>query len=365
MDAEALMALALEEARAAVGRTSPNPPVGAVVEKGGEVIARGRTEPAGGAHAEVMALRAAGEAARGATLYSTLEPCCHHGRTGPCTDAILAAGIAKVVIGCPDRNPRVCGKGIEILRAGGIAVEVGRLEAACEKVARPFFTWVETGRPYVVLKAAATLDGRIATRTGESRWITGEAARERVHGWRNRFDAILVGAGTVKADDPALTTRLPGGLGRDPIRVVLDGRLSTAPEARIYRQRSSAPTWVAATHGADRERAATLAALSNVEVLGLPGDGGRVSIPALLAELARRDVVSLLVEGGGEVHGAFLAAGVVDEVRLFIAPKLVGEGPAWLTTPEGLAPGRLAEAWGAESLDVETVGDDLLVTARL
>ena len=220
---EAYLALALDEARAAAGRTSPNPPVGAVIVRGKRIVSAGHTAPAGGPHAEVVALKAAGKAARGATLYTTLEPCVHHGRTPPCTDAILAAGISRVVVGAKDRNPLVAGKGLERLKRAGLEVALADPGGACEAVNAPFFTWVAHHRPYVILKAAATLDGRIATRSGDSRWITGKAARQLGHQWRDRVDAILVGAGTVRADDPRLTTRLPGVAGRDPVRVVLDG----------------------------------------------------------------------------------------------------------------------------------------------
>jgi diaminohydroxyphosphoribosylaminopyrimidine deaminase/5-amino-6-(5-phosphoribosylamino)uracil reductase len=362
---EAYLALALDEARAAAGRTSPNPPVGAVIVKGRRVVAAGHTAPAGGPHAEVVALRAAGRAARGATLYTTLEPCVHHGRTPPCTEAILAAGISRVVVGARDRNPLVAGKGLARLRSAGLQVEVADLDGACEAVNAPFFTWVEQHRPYVILKAAATLDGRIATRTGDSRWITGKAARALGHQWRDRVDAILVGAGTVRADDPRLTTRLPGVEGRDPVRVVLDGRLTTDPRAKIYGQRSKAPTWLAVPARTGDAKVAPYARRPRTEVLRVPGARGRVDLPALLAELARREIMTLLVEGGGEVHGALLAAGLVDEVRLFLAPTLLGEGPAWLSLPEGTGPARLADAWKLGPAHVARVGDDVLLTARV
>ena len=313
----------------------------------------------------MVALRAAGKAAKGATLYTTLEPCVHHGRTPPCTEAILAAGISRVVVGAKDRNPLVAGKGLKRLKQAGLEVALADPDGACEAVNAPFFTWVAQHRPYVILKAAATLDGRIATRSGDSRWITGNAARELGHQWRDRADAILVGAGTVRADDPRLTTRLPGVTGRDPVRVVLDGRLTTDPAAKIYGLRSQAPTLLAVPSRTSEAKVAPYARRPRTEVLRVAGVRGRVDLEALLAELARREIMTLLVEGGGEVHGALLAAGLVDEVRLFLAPTLVGEGPSWLSLPEGTGPARLADAWKLGHAHVERVGDDVLLTARL
>jgi diaminohydroxyphosphoribosylaminopyrimidine deaminase/5-amino-6-(5-phosphoribosylamino)uracil reductase len=351
---------ALAEARAAVGRTSPNPPVGAVVVRDGEIVSRGRTAPAGGPHAEVAALEAAGALAKGATLYTTLEPCDHFGRTAPCTERILAAGIRCVVVGTRDQNPKVAGRGLRRLRAAGVEVVEGVRGEACERLGQPFFTWVRLGRPWVVLKMAATLDGRIATASGDARWVSSEAARALVHRWRDRFDAVLVGAGTVRTDDPRLSARPPGGGGRDPIRIVLDGRLRTDPTSTVYRQRSKAPTWVVAPPRGARERRAAFQA-AGVEILSVPGARGRVDLGALLEELGRREIVSLLVEGGAEVAGAFLAGDWVDEVRLFLAPKIAGGGPAWVRLPPSAQPEHMADAMKMELLSVEAVGTDLLV----
>lgn len=356
--------LALDEASRVVGRTSPNPPVGSVVVKEGVVLAAGGTEPAGGSHAEVVALKLAGRGAKGATLYTTLEPCCHHGRTGPCTEKIQEAGIRRVVLGSRDRNPKVSGEGVKCLRRHGIEVTIGVLEEPCNELNAHFFTWVTTGRPYVVLKAAMTLDGRIATRTGDSKWVSGPASRELVHQWRNRFDAILVGAGTVKADNPRLTARLAGEETRDPLRVILDGRLSTDPKAKVYRQRSKAPTIVVVperTSAAKRRPFGT----GHNEVVGLPGKNGRVDLGALLDELGRRNVVSLMVEGGAEVHGQFLSGGFADELRLFLAPKLLGEGPAWLEVAKGTGPAKMSKAWSLDEVELEPLDDDLLMTAMV
>ncbi|RMG11219.1 MAG: bifunctional diaminohydroxyphosphoribosylaminopyrimidine deaminase/5-amino-6-(5-phosphoribosylamino)uracil reductase RibD [Deltaproteobacteria bacterium] len=359
---EAMMQRALAEARKATGRTSPNPPVGAVVVRGEEVIATGHTAPAGGPHAEVVALERAGERARGATLYTTLEPCSHAGRTPPCTDAILRAGVARVVVGSTDRNPQVAG--IERLREAGVDVECGILEAACDEQNRYFFTWITEGRPYVVLKAAMTLDGRIATATGDSQWISCEASRKRAHRWRDELDAILVGAGTVRHDDPRLTTRRSDRPGRDPVRVILDGRLSTDPQAQIYGLDSEAPTLLVVPVGTPAEAVAPYQR-GPTEILEVEGAEGRVEIPALLRALGDRGLMSVLVEGGARVHGAFLASGLADELRLFLAPKLLGAGPAWLDLAPFGAPEAVRDALRTGALSVEPVGDDLLITARL
>ncbi|MDF1566206.1 MAG: bifunctional diaminohydroxyphosphoribosylaminopyrimidine deaminase/5-amino-6-(5-phosphoribosylamino)uracil reductase RibD [Deltaproteobacteria bacterium] len=363
MSHDRFMEAALAEARAVVGQTSPNPPVGAVVVAGGKIIARGGTSPAGGPHAEVVALAEAGARARGATLYSTLEPCNHHGRTAPCTERILEAGISWVVVGTRDRNPKVSGRGLRRLRAGGLEVIEGVAEAACQRLGEPFFTWARQGRPWVALKMAATLDGRIATATGDSRWVSGPEARSRVHAWRSRFDAVLVGAGTVRADDPRLNARPAGGGGRDPVRIILDGRLTTDPGARVYRQRSRAPTWVVLPTKAARARRSGFAR-KGVELIEVDGAKGKVELGALLAALGEREIVSLLVEGGAEVAGAFLSAGLVDELRLFLSPKIVGAGPAWVTLPAGVAPERMIHALGLTIDGLERVGDDLLLIAK-
>lgn len=329
-------------------------------------MSSGRTCPAGGFHAEVLALKEAGAAARGSVLYTTLEPCCHHGKTGPCTEVIVASGVSRVVVGCQDRNPLVSGRGIEALREAGLDVEIGVLEERCVEIARPFFTWIEQRRPYVVLKAAVTLDGRIATPGGDSKWISGERSRELVHRWRDRFDAVLVGAGTVKADDPSLTTRLVGKGGRDPIRVILDGGLSTEPESGVYRHTSDAPTWLVSTEDVDTVRLKKyLAQGFNVESLVLPGEDGSVDVGALMEALAARGIVSLLVEGGGVVNGALLAKGVVDEIRLFMAPKLLGGGRPWMMLSSDLVPRHVSQATPVQKVSMEQVGEDLLIRALL
>jgi diaminohydroxyphosphoribosylaminopyrimidine deaminase/5-amino-6-(5-phosphoribosylamino)uracil reductase len=352
-EVERFMRLALREAARGLGRTSPNPAVGAILVRGGRVIARGHHAQAGGPHAEVVALRAAGERAAGADLYTTLEPCDHWGKTPPCSIAIVQAGVRRVFVGSRDPNPVVNGRGLARLRRAGVEVVTDVLRAECDRLGAPWFHFIRTGRPYVTLKAAVTLDGRIATRTGDSRWVTGPAARAEVHRLRDRVDAVLVGAGTARADDPLLTTRLPRGRGHDPVRVVLDTRLTLPRALRLFHPESKAPTLVATTVA----RSPPLG--PGVEALRCRARGGRVDLGDLLRKLAARGITHLLVEGGGEVHAAFLAAGLVDRVVLFVAPKILGGGVAWL---DGPGPPLMKDALALEDVAIERAGDDVVVT---
>ena len=355
--AERFMRLALAEAEKGRGRTSPNPAVGAVVVKGGRVIARGHHAQAGTPHAEVVALRAAGARAAGADLYTTLEPCNHWGKTPPCSVAIAEAGVRRVFVGSRDPNPVVDGRGNARLRRAGVEVATGVLRGPCDALNEAWFQFITSGRPFVTLKAAVTLDGRIATRTGDSRWVTGEAARAEVHRLRDEVDAVLVGAGTARLDDPLLTTRLPGGGGRDPLRVVLDTRLRLPARLRLFQAGSTAPTLVATTAAARPRRFGP-----GVETLRCRSLGGRVDLADLLDRLGQRGITHLLVEGGAKVHSAFLAAGLVDRVVLFLAPKLLGGGRAWL---EGEGPRTMSEARRLEEVEVRRVGEDVMVAGRL
>jgi diaminohydroxyphosphoribosylaminopyrimidine deaminase/5-amino-6-(5-phosphoribosylamino)uracil reductase len=351
--AEPFMRLAIAEAEKGQGRTSPNPAVGAVVVRDGRVVGRGHHARAGGPHAEVVALAAAGGRARGADLYTTLEPCDHFGKTPPCSRAVIAAGVRRVFVGSRDPNPKVNGRGMARLRRAGVQVVTDVLREACDRLNAPWFHFITTGRPYVTLKAAITLDGRIATGSGDSRWVTGEAARAEVHRLRDRVDAVVVGAGTALADDPLLTTRLPGGGGRDPVRVVLDSRLRLPRRLHLFHPESAAPTLVA--HVTEREPRLG----AGVEPLRCrAGRDGRVDLADLLARLRARGVAHVLVEGGGEVHRAFLAAGLADEVLLFVAPKILGGGVPWLS---GEGPARMADALRLENVEVRAVGEDLVV----
>jgi diaminohydroxyphosphoribosylaminopyrimidine deaminase / 5-amino-6-(5-phosphoribosylamino)uracil reductase len=346
------MRLALEEASRGLGRTAPNPAVGAVLVRGGRVVGRGHHARAGGPHAEIVALRQAGAAARGADLYTTLEPCDHFGRTPPCSVAVTEAGVRRVFVGSRDPNPLVNGKGTSRLRRAGVEVVAGPLRAECDALNAPWFRFVASGRPFVTLKVAATLDGRIATAGGDSRWVSGPAARAWVHRLRDQVDAVLVGRGTALADDPRLTARLPGGAGRDPLRVVLDTELRLPARLRLFRQRSAARTLV--LHAARRERDLG----PRVDLLRCARGPGGLDLGDVLARLAARGVVHLLVEGGAAVAAAFLSAGLVDRLALVLAPRVLGGGLCW----SGQAgPARMAEALRLRDLTVERLGDDLLL----
>jgi diaminohydroxyphosphoribosylaminopyrimidine deaminase/5-amino-6-(5-phosphoribosylamino)uracil reductase len=357
------MKMALKLAGRGAGWVSPNPMVGAVVVKGGKVVGRGYHRRAGLAHAEVEALREAGAAARGADLYVTLEPCNHQGKTPPCTQAILAAGVSRVVIATRDPNPRVSGGGADFLAAQGVEVAVGLLAAEARRLNEAWFHFVETGRPWVIAKAACSLDGKIATVGGESQWLTGQAARTLGHRLRHRVDAIVVGIGTVLADDPQLTTRLPRGPGRDPIRVILDSRLRLPLTARMLHLDSAAPTWAATTNQAPPDMRRALEG-TGAQILVLPGEAGRVSLPALLAELGARHVQSLLVEGGAETLGTFFDERLVNQFYFFYAPKILG-GQKAPGAVGGQGVIHLGEAHIARDLKVRRLGSDLLVSGYL
>jgi len=359
--AEFFMRIALDEATKGLGRTSPNPAVGAVLVKGGRIIARGFTQPAGQSHAEVMALRAAGPRARGADLYTTLEPCNHYGRTPPCTLAILDAGVRRVISASMDPNPIMNGKGITRLRRAGVEVLTGVLKEEADRVNRPFFKAIRTKMPYVTLKAAVTLDGKLATATGDSRWVTGEAAREWVHRLRNRVDVILVGANTVRQDNPQLTTRLPGGGGKDPVRVVVDSHLSLKPSATVFTQRSKARTIVATLEAPESRKARRLTE-QGVLVWQVRAKRGRVDLKAVLARIAREGFNHVLVEGGAEMYGSFLRERLADELALFLAPKLIGsQGLSW---SGDLGVKLMSQALQLKDISFERIGEDLLLQAR-
>ncbi len=304
------------------GRCSPNPRVGAVVVQNDEVVAVGYHERAGEPHAEVVALRSAGEAARGATLYCTLEPCNHHGRTPPCTDAILAAGIKRVVIGARDPNPHIPGKGMDRLKSEGIQVTLLHEHRGSVELLAPWAKYITAGLPYVSLKLALSLDGRIATRTGASRWVTGEEARTKVHELRAERDAVAIGINTAIADDPRLTVRYVPGI--NPLRVVFDTQLRLPPTSKLVTTAREVPTLVLSGLDAPAEAEAALRA-RGVEVIRVPRSSeGRVDMRAALQALAEQNVVSLLVEGGAELAGSLLALRAVDDLHAFVAPMLLG-----------------------------------------
>jgi len=356
---EVFMQRALDLAAKALGRTSPNPAVGAVIVRGGRVIGEGFHRRAGLPHAEVEALQRVNGTARGATLYVNLEPCAHHGRTPPCAEALIAAGLKRVVVGIVDPNPLVRGRGLRRLRQAGIAVTTGILREECERLNEDFAVFIRTGRPLVTLKLAASLDGRIATASGDSHWISGERSRRLVHELRNRVDAVLVGAETVRVDDPQLTCRVRGG--RDPLRVILDGRLTISPAARVCTQRSTAPTLVVTTAESGQGEKRRLLEQQGVEILCLPGDHGRVSLRPLLEALGRRGVKHALIEGGGQVAAAALAEGVVDKVLFFYGPLLLGSESRPMIGPLGID--RVAAGLKLHTIELGRLGDDVLVTA--
>lgn len=362
------MARAIALAKRGLYTTDPNPRVGCVLVKDGAVIGEGWHERAGQRHAEVHALDVAGAAARGATAYVSLEPCCHHGRTPPCTQALIRAGVARVVAAMPDPNPRVASQGIAELERAGIVVDIGLLRAEAEQLNPGFVARMTRGRPYVRVKLAASLDGRTALAGGESKWITGEAARADVQRLRARSSAILTGAGTVLADNPSLTVRDPdigdarGGMQgaiRQPLRVVVDGHLSVRPDARML---SLPGTTLIVTADDDADYAETLRA-AGAEVLHLPASPDSVDLPALMRHLGTREVNELLVEAGATVCGALLTAGLVDELIVYLAPHLLGSSARGMFNLPGLE--SMADRVALEIRDVRAVGQDWRVTARV
>jgi diaminohydroxyphosphoribosylaminopyrimidine deaminase/5-amino-6-(5-phosphoribosylamino)uracil reductase len=352
-----VMSLAIAEAKR--GRTSPNPRVGAAIVRNGEIIATGHHRKAGEAHAEVDAMARTTGPLSGATLYVTLEPCNHQGRTGPCTSAIIEAGIGRVVIGCRDPEPHVPGA-INRLERAGITVEVGLLEAECTALIADFTKHIRTGMPFVTLKAAVTLDGKIATCTGDSKWITGEAARAEAHRLRDEADAILVGVGTVLCDDPSLTVRHVRG--QDPTRVILDADLRTPPSAAVLdpERKSNAETWIFHADDVDAESQQMLRG-EGLELIAVPRDARGVDVVEVLQILGERDVLRLLVEGGAHVHGTFLDLGLADRAAIFVAPRIIGSADA-PSFAAGTGVQSIERAWRLVRTQVQPLDPDWLIT---
>jgi diaminohydroxyphosphoribosylaminopyrimidine deaminase/5-amino-6-(5-phosphoribosylamino)uracil reductase len=374
MREDRFMRVALAEAEKGRGRTHPNPVVGAVIVRGGKAIAAGHHAQAGGPHAEIAALLGAGERARGAEIFVTLEPCNHFGRTPPCTEALLAAGVTRVVFGSSDPNPSVRGHGARRLREAGVEVVRGVLRADCDASNEQWFKFIARGLPWVHLKAAMTLDGKLATAAGDSRWVSGAASRALVHRLRDSLDAVLVGVGTALADDPRLTVRLarPGkgvavaGRGvppRDPLRIVVDSTARLPPGARMLRQRSRAATMLAVTARAPRARLAALERAGATLLICKTTRAGRVDLRHLLEQLAGLGLTSVLVEGGAAIFGSFLEQRLWDELSLFVAPKVAGAGgPSWAGFS---GPRAMRAALPLSQVRVRPVGEDLLISARL
>ena len=361
---EAQMRRALTWARRSEGRVYPNPAVGAVVFRGDRVLGCGRTQPPGGAHAEVQALAQAerkhgSRALRGASLAVTLEPCAFQGRTGPCTEAIRSAGIRRVIVGCRDPHPKVSGRGVRAIRAAGIEVELGVLESDCRQHHRGFFSVCERGRPFLILKLATTLDGRIATSSGASRWITSEGARAWVHRQRARCDGVMVGSGTALADDPTLTARRGDRVIAHPTRVLVDSRLRVPASARLYQPDEEARVIVLCRQGASGRR--TREALG-AEMLEVPGRAGSLDLKKGLRGLAEAGLTTLLVEGGGGLAAALFRADLVDEIHWFLAPSLIGADG--LPAVGALQVQSLSQAPRLEWASIGQVGPDLHLVAR-
>ena len=358
----AAMQATLALARRGLGTVWPNPSVGCVIVKDGRVLGRGSTRPSGRPHGETEALTRAGAASRGATAYVSLEPCSHWGKTPPCADALIAAGLRRVVVALEDPDPRVAGAGIEKLRTAGIEVEVGLGAAEAAEINAGFLQRVRLGRPLVTLKLATSLDGRIATAGGESRWITGPLARERAHLLRATHDAILVGTDTVLADDPQLTCRLPGLAHRSPVRVVIDRHLRIPPGARLIAEARQVPTWAVTLGSADPGRQKALRDAGVLVIPTEPDASGRIDLNVAFRLLGDRGLTRLLVEGGGRLAAALLRAGLVDRLVWLHAPLVLGgDGIPAVAELERAA---LGEAPGFERLSTEIVGEDQLTLFR-
>ena len=354
------MSLALQLAKKGCGFVNPNPMVGAVLLKDGRVIGTGYHKRYGAPHAEVNALAGCEEAPEGATLYVTLEPCCHYGKTPPCTEAILNAGIRRVVVGSSDPNPLVKGKGIRFLREKGIEVTEGILQAECDRLNEVFFHFIQTGRPYVVMKYAMTMDGKTAAYTGDSKWITGDAARENVHKDRLRYSAIMVGIGTILADDPLLTCRIEGG--RDPLRIICDTALRLPLTSRIVATANEVPTLIATSCKDLQAQQPYLKA--GCRILSLEQVDGHLDLSELMTKLGTEKIDSILLEGGGILNWSALQAGIVNRVQTYIAPKLFG-GSGGKTPVAGLGVPRPEDGFFLTNIEVTHLGEDILIESEV
>ena len=354
------MQLALDLAASAKGKTNPNPAVGAVIVKDGVVAGTGIHRKAGEPHAEVHAFRMAGDYAKGATLYVTLEPCSHFGKTPPCANLVRESGVKRVVVAMKDPNPEVAGRGINLLKEAGIEVEVGVLEQEARLLNERFIHNMLTNRPFVVSKFAMTLDGKIAAHNGDSKWVTGEESRHSVHKLRDEMDAILVGIGTVLADNPSLTTRLPEGNGKNPIRVILDSQLRIPLDVNVL-DVSEAKTIIVTEKQAPKEKVDALKK-KGVDLLFVPKDEEGLDLKAMLEELYKMGITDILVEGGSQINASFLRSGLINKFVMYMAPKLLG-GQHSLTPFAGRDVARMDEAVDVDIFGIETFGGDLCITA--
>jgi len=353
------MQRALELAAKGIGYTNPNPLVGAVIVKNGKIIGEGYHEVCGSNHAEVNAFKNATEDVTGATMYVTLEPCSHYGKTPPCANAIIEKGIKKVVIGLKDPNPLVAGRGIQILKDNGIEVITGIMEEEGRKLNEIFLKYITTKIPFCILKTAMTLDGKIAAHTGDSKWITNESSRKYVHQLRHRVSGIMVGIGTILADDPLLTTRLDSGNGSDPTRIVVDSSARIPLEAKVLHVESKAKTIIATTEVADKNKIKALKDMG-IEIINTPLKNNRVDLTYLMKALGERGIDSILLEGGSELNYSAIEQGIVDKVNSFIAPKIIG-GRNAKTPIGGIGKAVMSEAIFIERLQVHSFGDDVML----
>lgn len=359
MDDQYFMQMALDLAIQGEGFTSPNPMVGAVVVKDGRVVGSGYHQMVGGPHAEVNAIDAAGKLAEGATLYVTLEPCNHTGRTPPCTRKIFEAGIKRVVVAMLDPNKDVAGGGAEYLEQQGIRITTGVCREQARKLIEGFVKFVHTRRPFVIAKCAATLDGRIATRSGDSKWVTGEKSRQFVHRLRHAVDGILIGINTVRADDPSLTTRLPDGQGQDPVRIILDTHLAISPAARLLRQESAADTILVVGQGVTPDKQ-TAFEKDGIRVIQSKLKNGLIDMDVLMDRLGAMGLTSLLIEGGSRVLTSAFSAGIVDKVFFFYAPKILG-GDDGIPICSGPGPDLMSQSIPVKNINIRRFGDDVMI----
>lgn len=356
------MQRALELAVKGVGRTNPNPLVGAVIVKNDKIIAEGYHEAFGGPHAEINALKNATESVKGATMYVTLEPCSHYGKTPPCTEAIIESGITEVVVAATDPNPLVAGRGIKRLEDSGIAVWTGLLEDEAKELNEIFIKFISTGNPFVIMKTAMTIDGKIACKSGKSKWISNEKSRQHVHKLRNRLSGIMVGIGTVLKDDPSLTCRR-GEFSRQPTRIIVDSSLKIPLDAKVLTDERPEETIIATTEKLDNQKAESIKSLG-AKILYVPSKDGRVDLIKLMELLGKEQIDSILLEGGGELNYSALKAGIVDKVMTFIAPKVLG-GKDAPTPVEGEGAMDMSQQIELENIKIQMFGDDVMIEGEV